>query len=61
MAQLDNMRVTGESEAAICIDGRDPKRVAALANAYVEELEKLTKTLAVTEAGKRRAFFERET
>jgi tyrosine-protein kinase Etk/Wzc len=37
------------------------QRAAALANAYVEELEKLTKTLAVTEAGKRRAFFERET
>jgi tyrosine-protein kinase Etk/Wzc len=37
------------------------QRAAALANGYVEELEKLTKTLAVTEAGKRRAFFERET
>jgi uncharacterized protein involved in exopolysaccharide biosynthesis len=37
------------------------QRSANLANAYVEELEKLTKTLAVTEASKRRAFFERET
>ncbi|HMF91681.1 MAG TPA: Wzz/FepE/Etk N-terminal domain-containing protein [Candidatus Angelobacter sp.] len=37
------------------------ERAAALANGYVEELDKLTKTLAVTEAGKRRAFFERET
>jgi tyrosine-protein kinase Etk/Wzc len=37
------------------------QRSANLANAYVEELEKLTKTLAVTEAGQRRAFFERET
>jgi uncharacterized protein involved in exopolysaccharide biosynthesis len=37
------------------------QRAAALANGYVEELEKLTKTLAVTEAGKRRVFFERET
>jgi uncharacterized protein involved in exopolysaccharide biosynthesis len=37
------------------------QRAANLANAYVEELEKLTKTLAVTEAGQRRAFFERET
>jgi tyrosine-protein kinase Etk/Wzc len=46
---------------SISVDDRDPKRAAVLANAYVEELEKLTKTLAVTEAGKRRAFFERET
>jgi tyrosine-protein kinase Etk/Wzc len=37
------------------------QRAADLANGYVEELEKLTKTLAVTEASKRRAFFERET
>jgi len=37
------------------------ERAANLANAYVEELEKLTKTLAVSEAGQRRAFFERET
>lgn len=37
------------------------QRAADMANAYVEELEKLTKTLAVTEAAKRRAFFEHET
>jgi uncharacterized protein involved in exopolysaccharide biosynthesis len=37
------------------------QRAADMANAYVDELEKLTRTLAVTEAGKRRAFFERET
>jgi tyrosine-protein kinase Etk/Wzc len=37
------------------------QRAADLANGYIEELEKLTKTLAVTEAGKRRMFFERET
>jgi uncharacterized protein involved in exopolysaccharide biosynthesis len=37
------------------------ERAAALANGYVAALEKLTKTLAVTEAAKRRAFFEAET
>ena len=37
------------------------QRAADIANAYVEELEKLTKTLAVTEAARRRAFFDRET
>jgi tyrosine-protein kinase Etk/Wzc len=45
---------------SISVDDRDPQRAADLANGYVEELEKLTKTLNVTEAGKRRLFFERE-
>jgi tyrosine-protein kinase Etk/Wzc len=45
---------------SISVDDRDPQRAADLANGYVEELEKLTKTLNITEAGKRRLFFERE-
>jgi uncharacterized protein involved in exopolysaccharide biosynthesis len=42
------------------VDDRDPKRAAELANAYVEELMKLSKVLAVTEASQRRLFFERQ-
>lgn len=49
-----------DSVISVSVDDRDPQRAADLANGYVEELEKLTKTLAVTEAGKRRVFFERE-
>ncbi len=45
---------------SISVDDHDPRRAAALANAYVDELEQLTKTLNMTEAGKRRLFFERE-
>jgi tyrosine-protein kinase Etk/Wzc len=45
---------------SISVNDRSPQRAADLANAYVEELEKLTKTLNITEAGKRRLFFERE-
>jgi len=45
---------------AIEVDDRDPKHAAELANAYVEELMKLTKVLAVTEASQRRLFFERQ-
>lgn len=40
------------------VEGRDKLLVAPLANAYYEELVKLTKVVAVTEAGQRRAFFE---
>jgi uncharacterized protein involved in exopolysaccharide biosynthesis len=45
---------------SISVEDHDPNRASEMANAYVEELEKLTKVLAVTEAGKRRIFFERE-
>lgn len=43
---------------AIEVDDRDPRRAADLANAYVEELRRLTSVLAVSEAQQRRAFFE---
>jgi len=42
------------------VDDKDAKRAAELANAYVDELMKLTKVLAVTEASQRRLFFERQ-
>lgn len=42
------------------VEDRDPKRAADMANAYVDELFKLTKVLAVTEASQRRLFFERQ-
>jgi len=42
----------------IQFEDRDPKRAADVANGYVEELYKLTQTLAVTEAGHRRLFLE---
>jgi uncharacterized protein involved in exopolysaccharide biosynthesis len=49
-----------EGIIAIEVEDKDPKRAAAMANAYVEELNKLTQTVAVTEAGQRRVFFERQ-
>jgi uncharacterized protein involved in exopolysaccharide biosynthesis len=42
------------------VDDKDPKRAADLANGYMDELFKLTKVLAVTEASQRRLFFERQ-
>lgn len=41
-------------------DDTDPTRAAEVANAYVEELDKLTQSLAITEAAQRRLFFERQ-
>jgi uncharacterized protein involved in exopolysaccharide biosynthesis len=42
------------------IDDKNPKFAAELANAHVEELQKLLARLAVTEAQQRRAFFEKQ-
>jgi tyrosine-protein kinase Etk/Wzc len=39
-------------------DDKDPKRAADIANGFVAELRNLAKTLAITEAGQRRLFFE---
>lgn len=40
------------------VEDDDPKRAADMANQYVQELRRLTSTLAVTEAQQRRAFFQ---
>jgi uncharacterized protein involved in exopolysaccharide biosynthesis len=40
------------------VDDEDPKRAADIANAYVEELKRLTTELAMTEAQQRRLFFD---
>jgi capsule polysaccharide export protein KpsE/RkpR len=45
---------------SIEVDDRDPKRAADMANAYVDELKRLTSVLAVSEAQQRRVFFEKE-
>jgi tyrosine-protein kinase Etk/Wzc len=41
------------------IDG-DRRRAADLANAYIEQLRGLSKTISITEASKRRRFFEQQ-
>ncbi len=55
-------KITPEKDGTITIevDDKDSKRAADLANAYVDELYKLTGVLAVTEASQRRLFFERQ-
>jgi uncharacterized protein involved in exopolysaccharide biosynthesis len=42
----------------ISVEDKDQKRVAKIANAYVSELIRLTRVLAVTESSQRRLFFE---
>lgn len=47
-----------DSLIVVEVDDEDPKRAAAMANSYIEELRRLTATLAVSEAQRRRVFFE---
>lgn len=45
---------------SISVSDRDPKFAADLANGYVKQLTRLTQTMAVTDAARRRIFFERQ-
>jgi tyrosine-protein kinase Etk/Wzc len=45
---------------SITVNEKDPKFAAELANAYVDELTKLTQTMALTESSLRRLFFEKQ-
>ncbi len=44
----------------IQVEDSDPANAAKIANTYVDELLRLTRVLAVTEASQRRLFFERQ-
>lgn len=44
----------------ILVDDHEPKRAAEIANQYVDELQRLTATLAITEAAQRRKYFQAE-
>lgn len=44
----------------ISVEARDPQRAAALANGYVDQFRKLSEHLAITEASRRRLFFEQQ-
>jgi uncharacterized protein involved in exopolysaccharide biosynthesis len=58
-----NTRITvGKKDGLISVevDDTDAQRAAALANAYVDELRRMTSVLAVSEAQQRRSFFEKE-
>ncbi|MGC2403438.1 MAG: Wzz/FepE/Etk N-terminal domain-containing protein [Acidobacteriaceae bacterium] len=45
---------------SISVTNKDPKRAAAIANAYVEELYKLNNRLALGGASQRRLFYEQQ-
>ena len=60
LADVTQIKAGRDGLISISVEDEDPARAAALANAYVDELRKLTQTLAVTEASQRRLFFEKQ-
>jgi tyrosine-protein kinase Etk/Wzc len=44
----------------ISVEDYDPRRAADLANGYVDQFRNLSENLAITEAGQRRMFFEKQ-
>ncbi|MFN5179549.1 Wzz/FepE/Etk N-terminal domain-containing protein, partial [Limnohabitans sp.] len=59
---LGGVRITSGKDGlmSVEVDDKDPQFAAELANAHVEELQKLLTRLAVTEAQQRRVFFEQQ-
>ncbi len=60
LAKVTSISAGRDNLIVIQVDDEDPAVAAAMANAYVEELDRLSQQLAVTEASQRRLFFERE-
>ena len=44
----------------ISVTDSDPRRAAEMANGWIEEYQRFTATIAITEASQRRLFYERE-
>lgn len=60
---LKNSRISvGKKDGLLQVevDDTDPQRAAAIANAYVDQLRRVTAELALTEAQQRRTFFEKQ-
>lgn len=57
-----NVSVTAGKEGVITVevDDHEPKRAAELANAYIEELDKLMQSFSLTDASQKRTFFEQQ-
>jgi tyrosine-protein kinase Etk/Wzc len=60
LEQRTSVNADKDGLISITVEDLDRTRAAKIANAYVDELGKLTKVLAVTQAGQRRMFFERQ-
>ncbi len=54
------VKLLKEGLIRVSVEDSDPARSAAIANNYIEQLQKLTSQLALSEAGQRRMFLQRQ-
>jgi len=62
-ARLDgsvDIKIGKDEIISVSVEDKDPKMAAEMANAFIEKLKEMTQTFAVTEASKRRLFFEEQ-
>src|SRR5580658_7537051 len=60
LEKASNIVLGKEGFIAISVEDKSRSRAPQIANAYVDQLRQMTQNLAVTEAGQRRIFFERQ-
>lgn len=60
LADRSAISATKDGIISITVLDPDPKKAAAISNAYVAELYRLNQDLATTEAGQRRVFYEQQ-
>ncbi|CAG0984191.1 hypothetical protein MTYP_01920 [Methylophilaceae bacterium] len=58
LQKASNISVGKDGVITVEVDDKNPELASALANAYIEELNKLVQTFALSEAAQRRQFFE---
>jgi uncharacterized protein involved in exopolysaccharide biosynthesis len=58
LRKYTNIDASDEGIVSITVEDRDPNRAAAVANAYVEELDKQNKRLSAGQATSKRVFLE---
>jgi uncharacterized protein involved in exopolysaccharide biosynthesis len=60
LANDSEIFATKDGVIVVSVESTDPGRAADMANTYVTELKTLNQSLAVSEAGQRRLFFEQQ-
>jgi tyrosine-protein kinase Etk/Wzc len=60
LARRSEISSSKDGIISISVQDPDPRKAAAMANAYVAEIYKLNQNLATTEAGQRRVFYEQQ-
>lgn len=60
LASNSDISTSKQGLIEISVTDRDRQRAADLANGYIDALQEMTQQLAITEAGQRRLFFEKQ-